>query len=336
MSEPECSIRVENLTKRYGRISAIQNVSFSVERGERIGFLGPNGAGKSTTMRILCGLQPATSGEAWVAGHPVAFEPEMVRRKIGYMPENNPIPEDLRVGEYLRFRGRIKGLSGRKLRQRVGEVMELCDLGSKVRRRIIGTLSKGYRQRVGIADAILAEPEVIIMDEPTIGLDPHQILVIRDLIANLPRTMTLLLSSHILPEIELTCDRVIIINQGTIVAKGTPSELRRDLHPSIDYEVRLKGPGEHLEQVVQPFLPEAHFELLEKEDALGYRRIRIRSNHSEDISADLLKALMESGELQIAGLHCIQPDLEDLFLAATRRNWEQHALSVITGSVRTT
>ena len=218
----EYSIEVNHLTKHYGRIAAVQDVSFSLKKGEIVGFLGPNGAGKSTTMKILTGLVPANSGSAYICGIPVSTHPEEIKRKIGYMPENNPLPMDMRVREYLRFRGKLKEIPGPKLRKRIEYVLDLCDL-VRARRRVIGALSKGYRQRIGIAEAILSDPEVIIMDEPTIGLDPHQILKIRDLISSLKGRMSVIISSHILPEIELTCDRVIIINRGFIVAKGTPS-----------------------------------------------------------------------------------------------------------------
>ncbi|MFM9092999.1 MAG: ABC transporter ATP-binding protein, partial [Verrucomicrobiota bacterium] len=206
--------------KSYGGTTAVNDISFTVARGEIVGFLGPNGAGKSTTMRILTGYLPATSGNVQLCGLPVATRPDEVKRRIGYLPENNPLPEDMRVSEYLYFRGRLKEVSRRQLGPRIDEVLEICDL-KRVRHRIIGQLSKGYRQRVGIAEAILAEPPVIIMDEPTIGLDPHQILIVRDLIAGLRGRMTVIISSHILPEIEVTCDRVLIINQGRVVAQVT-------------------------------------------------------------------------------------------------------------------
>jgi ABC-2 type transport system ATP-binding protein len=183
------AIEVSHLVKTYAGVTAVADISFTVARGEIIGFLGPNGAGKSTTMRILTGYLPATSGSVRICGLSVAQQPDEIKRKIGYMPENNPLPEDMRVSEYLYFRGRLKEVSRRKLGPRIDEVLELCDL-KRVRHKIIGQLSKGYRQRVGIAEAILAEPPVIIMDEPTIGLDPHQILIVRDLIASLRGRMT--------------------------------------------------------------------------------------------------------------------------------------------------
>ena len=234
------AIEVAHLVKTYGGITAVSDISFTVARGEIVGFLGPNGAGKSTTMRILTGYLPATSGSVRICGVPVATQPDEIKRRIGYMPENNPLPLDMRVSEYMYFRGRLKEVPRRKLGPRIDEVLEICDL-KRVRHKIIGQLSKGYRQRVGIAEAILAEPPVIIMDEPTIGLDPHQILIVRDLIASLRGRMTVIISSHILPEIEMTCDRVLIINQGRVVAEGTPAHLRREIFGHSTYKLELSG-----------------------------------------------------------------------------------------------
>src|SRR5574344_2122533 len=239
------AIEASHLVKHYAGVAAVNDISFTVARGEILGFLGPNGAGKSTTMRLLTGYLPASGGSVRICGHNVATEGEAVRRAIGYMPENNPLPEDMRVGEYLYFRGRLKEMPRRKLSPRIDEVLELCDL-KRVRHRIIGKLSKGFRQRVGIAEAILAEPPVIIMDEPTIGLDPHQILIVRDLIARLRGHMTVIISSHILPEIEVTCDRVLIINAGRVVAQGAPAELRRTILGQSLYELELAGDTDRL------------------------------------------------------------------------------------------
>jgi len=240
MSAPPPAIEVCRLVKTYGGTTAVNDISFTVARGEIVGFLGPNGAGKSTTMRILTGYLPATSGSVHLCGLPVATRPDEVKRRIGYLPENNPLPEDMRVSEYLYFRGRLKEVSRRQLGPRIDEVLEICDL-KRVRHRIIGQLSKGYRQRVGIAEAILAEPPVIIMDEPTIGLDPHQILIVRDLIAGLRGRMTVIISSHILPEIEVTCDRVLIINQGRVVAQGTPAEVLAVDNEDVQKFIRASG-----------------------------------------------------------------------------------------------
>ena len=206
-------IEVANLTKRYAGNTAVSDISFTVKRGEIVGLLGPNGAGKSTTMRILSCYLPATSGTVRVAGLDVFQQSDEVRRRIGYMPENNPLHHDMRVREYLKFRARLKGLGRKRSRQRVDVVMEQCGL-TDVSRRIIGQLSKGYRQRVGLADALVHEPELIILDEPTIGLDPNQIRSVRQLIKGLGGTHTVLISTHILPEAEMTCHRVVIMFDG--------------------------------------------------------------------------------------------------------------------------
>src|SRR5436309_8765345 len=221
-------IEVSNLIKRYAGRTAVSGVSFTVEKGEIAGLLGPNGAGKSTTMRILSCYLPATSGTVRVAGLDVFRESEEVRRRIGYMPENNPLHHEMRVREYLRFRARLKGLGGRRSRERVDVVMEQCGL-TEVGRRIIGQLSKGYRQRVGLADALVHEPELIILDEPTIGLDPHQIRAVRQLIKGLGGAHTVLISTHMLPEAEMMCSRMLIMYDGKILASDTPENLQRTM-----------------------------------------------------------------------------------------------------------
>jgi ABC-2 type transport system ATP-binding protein len=218
-------ISVQGLTKRYGSTDAVRDLSFSVGRGEIVGFLGPNGAGKSTTMKILCGYLPADAGEVEIAGFNVFSQSLQARARIGYLPENVPLYPEMRVGEYLSYRASLKGVSGRRVPEKVQDALDLCGLGH-VRRQIIGTLSKGYRQRVGLADALVNEPDILILDEPTIGLDPNQIREVRELIKGLAVRHTILLSSHILSEVEMTCSRVLIINKGSIVAAGTPSELR--------------------------------------------------------------------------------------------------------------
>jgi len=218
-------IKVEQLTKRYGSVTAVDGIGFSVEKGEIVGFLGPNGAGKSTTMKMIAGFLPPTSGSAQVAGLDVFRESLRAREHIGYMPENVPLYPDMRVSEYLRYRGALKGVPGRRMKERVGDVVELCGL-REVANTIIGRLSKGYRQRVGLADAMIHEPDLLILDEPTIGLDPNQIRQVRDLIRSLKRHHTILLSTHILPEVEMVCSRVIIISKGRIEAMDTPQNLR--------------------------------------------------------------------------------------------------------------
>lgn len=220
-------IQVQNLTKRYSGVTAISDVSFEVSKGEVVGFLGPNGAGKSTTMRILTGYLPATSGTAKIAGFDVFGQSLEARRKLGYLPENTPLYPDMRVCEYLRYRADLKGVHRSKLTERVGDVLELCNL-VQVERKLIGALSKGYRQRVGLADALVSDPDLLILDEPTIGLDPNQIRQVRELIRNLAQKRTVLISTHILPEVEIMCSRVVIIHKGKIRASDSAENLLRN------------------------------------------------------------------------------------------------------------
>jgi ABC-2 type transport system ATP-binding protein len=321
MPEPvSTAIAVSHLVKSYAGVTAVNDISFTVAQGEILGLLGPNGAGKSTTMRILTGYLPATSGSVSVCGFPVTTQPDEVKRRVGYMPENNPLPEDMRVSEYLYFRGRLKEVARRKLGPRIDEVLELCDL-KRIRHKIIGRLSKGYRQRVGIAEAILAEPPVIIMDEPTIGLDPHQILIVRDLIASLRGRMTVIISSHILPEIEVTCDRVLIINQGRIVAQGTPADLRREILGHSTYALEYAGDAGRLPALLAPFSPAVEIAAQGEPDAAGFRHATLTTSAGEDLGEPLLRALL-GDNLRVRALSRAQPTLEDVFLAATRRSWD--------------
>ena len=219
-------ITVENLTKRYAAKTAIENVSFQVEKGEILGFLGPNGAGKTTTMRIVVGFMPASDGTVRVDGFDVFDNPLDVRRRIGYLPENPPLYADMTVTSYLEFVGRIKGVSRAALPEAVDRVVRRCGL-SEVTRRVLGHLSKGFRQRVGLAQALIHEPAVLVLDEPTIGLDPRQIIEIRSLIKTLGGKRTVVLSTHILPEVSQVCDKVVIINDGRIVVEDQLANLTR-------------------------------------------------------------------------------------------------------------
>ncbi len=235
-------IKVENLTKKYSGFTAIKNLNFEVAKGEIVGFLGPNGAGKTTTMRILTGFLPATSGRASIAGFDVFGQSLEARKRIGYLPENTPLYHDMRVNEYLRFRANLKGVEGRKLKERVGDVIDLCSLKEK-ERAIIGTLSKGQRQRVGLADALVHDPELLILDEPTIGLDPNQIRQVRELIKNLANKRTVLISTHILPEVEIMCSRVIVIHQGEIRASDTAENLLKNHRAAGSMRIEAKTDG---------------------------------------------------------------------------------------------
>lgn len=235
-------IHVEHLTKYYGDYAAVKDVSFDVDRGQVVGFLGPNGAGKSTTMRMLTGYLTPTSGRASIDGKDVFWDPIAARRKIGYLPESCPLYTEMRVEEYLHFRGGLKGLNRRDTVKRAGYVMDRCWL-KEVRRQLIGTLSKGFRQRVGLADALIANPAVLILDEPTVGLDPTQIRETRRLIKELGADHTVLLSTHILPEVEMTCDSVIIIYQGQVAVQGTLDGVRSIHRAATLEDVFLKITG---------------------------------------------------------------------------------------------
>jgi ABC-2 type transport system ATP-binding protein len=320
LSELPPAIEVSRLVKTYGGVTAVADISFTVARGEIVGFLGPNGAGKSTTMRILTGYLPATSGNVKICGLPVATQPDEIKRRLGYMPENNPLPEDMRVSEYMYFRGRLKEVPRRKLGPRIDEVLEVCDL-KRVRHKIIGQLSKGFRQRVGIAEAILAEPPVIIMDEPTIGLDPHQILIVRDLIASLRGRMTVIISSHILPEIEVTCDRVLIINQGRVVAQGTPADLRREIFGHSTYQMEVSGDVAPFNDALLTVDPTLHITEQSEADTNGFRRVTLTTARDDDLGETLIRTLL-ARDLRVRSLTRANPSLEDVFLAATRRSWD--------------
>ncbi len=313
-------IEVRDLTKQYAGRVAVDRLSFEVAPGEIVGFLGPNGAGKSTTMRILSGFMPATSGSAMVAGHDVFRESLAVRRKVGYMPEMAPLYLDMRVKEYLHFRGELKGLRGRDLRARTGEVMDLCSI-TDVRRRVIGNLSKGYRQRVALADALIHRPELLILDEPTNGLDPAQIRHVRELLRGLREKHTILLSTHILHEVEQTCDRVIMIHQGRIQASDTPRNLARGLRASslVHVELLVDGKEERKGQraeaeVVQALeaLPGVRKVIPGKSDD-GWRAYALRVESQTDVREAVLE-LATARRWRLRELHRQLPSLEDVFV----------------------
>ena len=233
-------IEAAALTRRYGDFTAVDDLNFSIAEGEIVGILGPNGAGKTTTLRMITGFLPPSSGRLTVAGKDLFSDPVAARRDVGYLPENVALYPEMRVSEYLRYRARLEGMGGVESRQRIAEAIRSCIL-EDVDGQIIGTLSKGYRQRVGLAAAILHHPKVLVLDEPTVGLDPKQIIAIRELIRDLGQEQTLLLSSHILPEVELLCDRVIIVDRGRIVAEGTPQDLQASWVGGTTLRVELRG-----------------------------------------------------------------------------------------------
>lgn len=321
MPDFEPNIVADRLCKNFGRQAAVKDLSFTVNKGEIVGFLGPNGAGKSTTFRILTGILPATSGHLRVSGLAVPHYSDEVRRRIGYMPENNPLPGDMRVIEYLRFRARIKGIPFRQRKSAIERALEVCELHRKSRRKIIGTLSKGFRQRVGIADAILANPEVTILDEPTIGLDPHQVIAIRKLLDQLRGKTTVIFSSHILSEVEVSCDRVLIMNQGRLVAQGTAEELRREFLPGARYRLEVAALRDRLRKALEQ-LPSPWQYTIEPDTRPGFQAVTLLNPANGEHGPALLRNLMRHTDLDIRSFQPVEPSLEDIFLTATRRSWD--------------
>lgn len=305
-------IEVQNLSKRYGQHVALDGVSFSVGRGEVVGFLGPNGAGKSTTMRIITTFMAATSGSVRVGGDCVFEYPMRVCERIGYMPENNPLPIDLRVGDYLKFRAQLKRLANGDSANRIAGVMEQCGVAD-VAGRFIGQLSRGYRQRVGLADALLAKPELIVLDEPTAGLDPNQVRSVRRLIRELAGSHTVLISSHILSEIEMTCDRVIILHEGRLLASGALDALMAKANAAVVAEVRASL-TDTIEWVAKLALGQAEC----AEQPGGYVRCRFADAKSADTREKIFASANEHG-WSLRELSRQAPSLEDLFVSLTRR-----------------
>ena len=315
--QPTAAVVAEMLTKRYGSLTAIENLSFSVAPGEIVGFLGPNGAGKSTTMRILAGTMAGTSGRASIWGESVALNPAAAKRHMAYMPENNPLPEDLRVEEYLTLRARLKDVESSLVDARVEKVMDDCDLTRRAKGRLIGQLSKGFKQRVGIADALLAEPKVVILDEPTIGLDPHQILGIRDLIRSLRGKMAVLISSHILHEVEQVCDKVVIINRGKLVAQGRTEDLRRELFPNAVFNLITQATAAELKVLIAMHESAANVEVIGSADA-NWNKLKVTLPMHSPLREGLASLMISAG-MSLREISEEHYGLEDIFLAATRR-----------------
>jgi len=306
-------IEVESLTKRYGRTTAVDGVSFRVERGEILGFLGPNGAGKTTTMRILTCYLPPTEGAARVAGYDVFSQPMEVKRRVGYLPETPPLYPDMSVRDYLDFCSRIKGVPAKERKTRVGDAIEKCRVGD-VRDKLIAKLSKGYRQRVGLAQAILHNPDVLILDEPTAGLDPKQIIETRELIRGLAGSHTVILSTHILPEVSMTCGRVVIINKGRVVAEDTPDNLTRRLKGAGTIRVEARGDAASVLEAVAavPGVLAAH----PRGGHDGAVIVDVEAEAGRDVRAELAWAVVTKGHA-LLGLQQMGMSLEEIFLHLT-------------------
>jgi len=312
-------IEVANLTKRYAGHAAVSDLSFTVGRGNIVGLLGPNGAGKSTTMRILACYMPATCGTVRVAGLDVFREADEVRRRIGYMPEHNPLHQEMRVREYLRFRARLKGLTRKRSRERVAVVMEQFGL-TEVGRKVIGHLSKGFRQRVGLADALVHEPDLIILDEPTIGLDPHQVRAVRRLIKELGRTHTVLISTHILPEAEMTCNRVLILHEGKLLAEGTPDRLQEQMNRSAQIVAEIAATPAELRAGLEQMTEIAAFEVSPVDG--GYHRCALIPREGVDLRPQLFGLVKEHG-WTLRELSRSRFSLEDIYVRVTQPQEEE-------------
>jgi len=317
-------IEVESLTKRYGRATAVDSVSFRVERGEVLGFLGPNGAGKTTTMRILTCYLPPTEGTARVAGYDVFAQPLEVKKRVGYLPETPPLYPDMEVRDYLDFCARIKGVASSERRQKVGDAVEKCRVGD-VQKTLIGKLSKGYRQRVGLAQAILHNPDVLILDEPTAGLDPKQIIETRDLIRSLAGSHTVVLSTHILPEVSMTCGRVLIINRGRVVAEDTPENLTRRLKGAGVLRLEARGEEPALLATVKavPGVLAVH----ERGRHDGSVLLDVEPAQGQDVRAELARAVVGKG-FSLLGLQQMGMSLEEIFLQLTTTDSTEAAPAV--------
>ena len=308
-------IEVENLSKTYSGFRAVQGISFHVDKGEIVGFLGPNGAGKSTTMKVLAGYLPPTDGKVRVAGYDVVTDSIEVRKRIGYMPENVPLYTDMRVTEFLRFRAELKKVPRRKIKERVELVKERTAL-KDVENKIIGTLSKGYRQRVGLADAMVHDPDLLILDEPTIGLDPNQIRAVRDLIKELGKHHTILLSTHILSEVELTCSRVLVINRGRIEASDTPANLTKLVRGggAILLEVKASGADVVAKMKAVPDVEDVEV-LLPGDD--GWSHVKIFAKPGVDIRERVYDVVRKNNWL-LRELARVKATLEEAFVELTQ------------------
>jgi len=311
-------IKVKNLTKRYVNMNAVDDISFHVKENEIVGLLGPNGAGKTTTMRILTCFMPATAGSATVAGYDVFTDSLNVRQQIGYLPENVPLYLDMRAYEYLMFRAKLKNIPRRERRKKIEYCLEMTGI-TDVQKQIIGTLSKGYKQRVGLADTLIHDPKILILDEPTIGLDPNQIRQIRGVIKGLGQKHTVLLSTHILPEVEMVCDRVMIINKGKIVAMDTPSNLMKQLKTGSNLVLEVKGDGEKIKNSLSGIDTVESVTYRNKDDA---NEFYINGNGEKDIREDVFNCIVKDNYI-LREMKKQTITLEEIFHQVTTKETEE-------------
>ena len=311
-------IEVKALTKAYGNFTAIEDVSFQVGKGEILGFLGPNGAGKTTTMRILTGFMPPTSGTVTVVGHDVVDKSLEARRVMGYLPETVPLYTDMTVSAYLGFMGTLRGMNPKQIKKRTGDVIDVCRLGD-YRNSLVGKLSKGFRQRVGIAQAILHEPQVLVLDEPTIGIDPIQVVETRNLIKELGQEHTIVLSTHILPEVSMLCRRVVIIHEGQIVAEDSPRNLAERLQGVERVQVEIRGPGPQINEAMRAIRGVMNVSHSADGD---HNTFVIEAKRGLDLRTTISKVVISNGwgllTIQLLGM-----SLEEIFLKLTTEEQDE-------------
>ncbi len=308
-------IELNNITKYYGNFPAVTDISFKIDKGEIVGLLGPNGAGKSTTMKMITGYIPPTSGELSIDNYDIVQQSIEARKKIGYLPETVPLYTDMTVYSYIEFMGKLRGISSKTIKNKVNNVIEICKLGD-YRSSLISKLSKGYRQRVGIAQAIIHEPEVLILDEPTIGIDPNQVVETRQLIKNLSGEHTLVLSSHILPEVSTICERVLIINEGEIAASDTIENLSSLVSGTSKIEIDIIGSPQSVQNEIEKIDGVKAIDLWVKKSANEFTTFSIETDISKDIRSEISKTIIKN-DWELLRLESIGMSLEDIFLKIT-------------------
>lgn len=313
-------IQVESLVKKYGSHTAVNQLSFTVEKGQIYGFLGPNGAGKSTTMNIMTGYIAANSGTVKINGYDILKEPEKAKQSIGYLPEIPPLYTDMTVREYLLFVAELKKVPKKERAGHVDEIVEKIQL-AEVKNRLIRNISKGYKQRVGLAQALIGDPEVLILDEPMVGLDPKQIIEMRDLIKSLAREHTIILSSHILSEVSAVCDHIMIISNGKLAASGSPQELQEMMHVKAEVEIVVLGTRELAEEILQKIKGIESYRIENAEEA-GSVRIRVETVGDKDMRKELSLALSKEN-MPILSMNRIEKSLEDIFLELTENEVDE-------------
>jgi ABC-2 type transport system ATP-binding protein len=323
----QAAIQVESLIKRYGKLCAVDEVSFSIQPGEVVGFLGPNGAGKSTTLKILAGLLEANAGRVAIFGKSMAENPWAIGADIGFMMENNPLPGKMRVGEYLRFRAQMKGVASRDIYRHVEKIMRYCDLYYQARHRLISSLSKGFRQRVGVAEALLGTPQVVILDEPTIGLDPHQVLLFRQLIEAFRGRYTFIISSHVLSEIEAICDRILILHQGRLIADGGVACLGKEFIAKATFMVKLQCEMSQIVSFEKQYL-KWKYRLLRTDLLTNNHVLAIDFPEQLGEKRSVWEAIFTYTSWKVLDVEEKKFTLEDIFLAATRRYWDSESLKL--------